>query len=165
MKRVFGILCLCCMFAGCGDDGFWFNPYWAGNGYHGGNGGNNGGGSGGDGDDCPVHLVDEDGDGFEDDVDNCPAVVNPDQADADQDGIGDVCDETPDPDPTPTPTPEPTPTPDPELSEEGQACLDAGNAWICHVPRGNPEAQHGACVGPAAVDAHLNHGDTLGDCN
>jgi hypothetical protein len=37
-------------------------------------------------------LVDDtDGDGIPDDVDNCPDVANPDQADADGDGIGDVC--------------------------------------------------------------------------
>lgn len=32
------------------------------------------------------------GDGVEDGVDNCPADVNADQADADMDGLGDVCD-------------------------------------------------------------------------
>lgn len=36
--------------------------------------------------------ADTDGDGVNDDVDNCPQVVNPDQADADDDGRGDVCD-------------------------------------------------------------------------
>jgi hypothetical protein len=38
---------------------------------------------------------DTDGDGFADDVDNCPAIGNPQQLDADNDGIGDVCDSTP----------------------------------------------------------------------
>ncbi|MFD0975780.1 hypothetical protein [Salinimicrobium gaetbulicola] len=41
---------------------------------------------------CP----DGDGDGVCDNDDNCPAVPNPDQADNDQDGIGNVCDDTPD---------------------------------------------------------------------
>jgi hypothetical protein len=40
---------------------------------------------------------DGDGDGVTDDNDNCPATANPDQADADNDAIGDVCDPTPDP--------------------------------------------------------------------
>ena len=43
-----------------------------------------------------VHLswfyLDSDGDGVIDALDNCPAVVNPDQADFDGDGLGDACD-------------------------------------------------------------------------
>jgi hypothetical protein len=39
---------------------------------------------------------DGDNDGTPDDQDNCPNVANADQADADADGIGDVCDITPD---------------------------------------------------------------------
>jgi len=46
----------------------------------------------------PVKVMDSDGDGYIDDVDNCPQVYNPDQADADSDGIGDVCDDCTDTD-------------------------------------------------------------------
>jgi hypothetical protein len=45
------------------------------------------------GDDPPA--PDGDGDGVPDSEDNCPGVANEDQADADNDGIGDVCDTTP----------------------------------------------------------------------
>lgn len=37
-------------------------------------------------------ISDSDGDGVNDDVDNCPDTPNPDQADLDGDGLGDVCD-------------------------------------------------------------------------
>ena len=37
---------------------------------------------------------DYDNDGFADDVDNCVVVYNPTQADSDQDGFGDACDDS-----------------------------------------------------------------------
>jgi hypothetical protein len=40
-------------------------------------------------------ATDGDGDGVADDLDNCPSICNPQQLDADHDGIGDVCDTTP----------------------------------------------------------------------
>jgi len=48
----------------------------------------------------PVDLEDGDGDedGVLDSVDNCPATSNPEQADADGDGVGDTCQEEPDAD-------------------------------------------------------------------
>jgi parallel beta-helix repeat protein/predicted outer membrane repeat protein len=41
---------------------------------------------------CGAADMDADGDGILDCMDNCPAVNNPDQADADSNGIGDACD-------------------------------------------------------------------------
>ena len=39
-----------------------------------------------------VALIDADGDGEPDSLDNCPGTYNPDQADGDDDGVGDACD-------------------------------------------------------------------------
>jgi serine-aspartate repeat-containing protein C/D/E len=35
---------------------------------------------------------------------------------------------------------------------------------ICHIPPGNPKNKHTITVDESAVQAHLNHGDTLGPC-
>jgi len=46
----------------------------------------------------------------------------------------------------------------------GPTC-EAGAQLICHVPPGNPANEHDICVGPPAVQAHLDrHGDRLGSC-
>ena len=49
--------------------------------------------------DGTFHPTDQDGDGILDTVDNCPTLFNPlrpidgpNQADVDQDGVGDICD-------------------------------------------------------------------------
>ncbi len=48
--------------------------------------------------------VDTDGDGVADDADNCPSVANPDQANSDDDGMGNACDTDDDNDGTPDET-------------------------------------------------------------
>lgn len=58
---------------------------------------------------------------------------------------------------TVTPTPSPTPTATLEVDDEGKAI-------ICHIPPGNPGNAHTITIGLPAVQAHLNHGDTLGAC-
>lgn len=43
-----------------------------------------------------------------------------------------------------------------------------GHSWkvtLCHIPPGNPANSHTISVGPAAVKAHLAHGDVLGACS
>ena len=50
---------------------------------------------------CPIPPVDSDDDGRGDGDDNCPNVFNPDQADADGDGMGDACDDDDDNDGVP----------------------------------------------------------------
>jgi hypothetical protein len=39
-----------------------------------------------------------------------------------------------------------------------------GKVCLCHVPPGNPGNAHEICVGAPAVQAHLGHGDYLGEC-
>jgi len=36
---------------------------------------------------------------------------------------------------------------------------------ICHIPPGNLSNAQTITVGASAVNAHLNHGDTLGECD
>jgi len=36
---------------------------------------------------------------------------------------------------------------------------------VCHMPPGNKDAKHTIAVGGSAIQAHLNHGDTLGTCD
>ncbi len=43
-------------------------------------------------------------------------------------------------------------------------CTATGKTQICHIPPGNPNKSHIECVAFSAVNAHLDHGDTLGAC-
>ena len=54
-----------------------------------------GNGGGGSSNPCDNNGGDSDGDGICDNIDNCRTTYNPDQADNDGDGIGNVCDSTP----------------------------------------------------------------------
>jgi ELWxxDGT repeat protein len=98
-------------------------------------------------------LFDADGDGIEDASDNCPASPNPDQADRDDDGTGDACDEDGDGD---------------GVADEGDLCVDSplgervndegctAEQWVAlRCPRG-AFARHGShvsCVAHAAKEA------------
>lgn len=43
---------------------------------------------------------------------------------------------------------------------------DNGNkVTICHIPPGNPDNAHPITISVNALDAHLAHGDTIGDCD
>ncbi|MGZ4807783.1 MAG: thrombospondin type 3 repeat-containing protein, partial [Thermoanaerobaculia bacterium] len=61
----------------------------------------------------PAPPPDKDKDGVPDFRDNCPDKYNPDQADIDHNGIGDICQTTPIIVPPPPPPPEPQPDPFP----------------------------------------------------
>jgi cysteine-rich repeat protein len=45
------------------------------------------------------------------------------------------------------------------------ASASAAEVTICHIPPGNPADQHTVTVGETAVQAHLDHGDHLGECS
>jgi hypothetical protein len=64
-----------------------------------------------------VQLKDTDGDGISDYLDNCPTVFNPDQADRDGDGTGDVCDDDRDGDGVPNLTDNCPDTPNPDQAD------------------------------------------------
>jgi hypothetical protein len=51
------------------------------------------------------------------------------------------------------------------LAFSGSAAADPeAKVLICHIPPGNPANAHEIIVAESAVNAHLDHGDTLGPC-
>jgi hypothetical protein len=97
-------------------------------------------------------LPDADGDGFPDVADSCPATSNPDQADADGDGIGDACEVGGPPDADGDGVPDATDV-CPSVADPGQADGDADGV-------GDACDNCPTVANPAQVDAD---GDGLGD--
>jgi len=86
---------------------------------------------------------DDDNDGVDNAIDACPG--SDDTIDSDQDGTPDGCDETPNGD-----------------DDNGNG--NGETVTICHIPPGNPNNPQTITVSVNALQAHLNHGDALGEC-
>ncbi len=56
-------------------------------------------------------------------------------------------------------------TPDPDGRRDDDDKGDRENVVICHIPPGNPDRRYTITVGEAALEAHLAHGDLLGECD
>lgn len=96
-----------------------------------------------------VEPQDEDGDGVEDGEDNCPDVPNPDQADADGDGVGDAC----------------TITPEGCVSSEECELTEVCDEGACDEVGCNSDSQcpeDALCIGSICRYAPVCNGD--GDC-
>ena len=51
------------------------------------------------------------------------------------------------------------------LRSELSGSPEAGKTFVCHIPPGNLANPHTLHIANAAVDAHLAHGDSLGQCD
>lgn len=51
------------------------------------------------------------------------------------------------------------------LRSELSGSPEAGKTFVCHIPPGEPANAHTIHIANAAVDAHLAHGDSLGQCD
>ncbi len=125
---------------------------------------NDDGGGGGDDDSSPTGdddaatnsptpvIQDADGDSIPDEKDNCPEAANADQADGDQDGLGDVCDTCPT---------------DPEPDEDGDGLC--GDADPCPLDPDNDIDADGLCgdvdncPDVSNADQSESDGDEYGD--
>lgn len=55
---------------------------------------------------------------------------------------------------------------DDDLDNDGEADdADDVKVLVCHVPPGNPDGQHTIEISEDALEAHLAHGDTEGECD
>jgi arylsulfatase A-like enzyme len=79
-------------------------------------------------------VIDDDADAVADVIDNCSGMVNPGQADADGDGIGDLCEAVPDTDSEPDMDSEPVESPD---STQSSATAESGGGGGCSYGAGN----------------------------
>jgi hypothetical protein len=111
---------------------------------------------------------DADGDGVSDSVDNCPSIANQNQLNNDGDGLGDVCDPTPNGDTCPqgqTGTPPNCITPEPEACPQGTT----GTPPTCTpiTPEVCPEGTTGtppACLPIEVPQCAENQHGTYPDC-
>jgi hypothetical protein len=109
---------------------------------------------------------DSDGDGIEDEQDNCLDSENPDQADTDCDTVGDACDVCPGGDDRVDNDNDGYPDCKfPPLYQHLISAWKCGNnkVYIAHQ-QGNG-GWHTICVNYNAVQAHVNHGDYIGQYN
>ena len=105
----------------------------------------------------PWCMADEDGDGiagtysdfgaYPQGDDNCPLLYNPDQLDADGDGVGDLCDLCPGPNP---------------ISPCGDICLDSDGDGIPDMG-GCPDVEGDDCPGTPSAGSGDYDGDLLPD--
>ena len=108
---------------------------------------------------------DQDGDSVADCFDNCPGTWNPDQADSDCDGVGDVCDQWHGCDDSKDSDGDGTPDCI-DLDEIANwVCGQNGiKVTVCHISPDNPSNLQTKCFHPNALGEHLSHGDYIGSC-